>query len=178
MAGTPYRWKNDWKALRADRSLLPRAVEEVLRWCPPNPYNRRTATRDVRLRNAQINAGDKVTLWWPSANRDETVFPHADTFDIRRAPNPHVTFGHGNHYCLGAEVARLEIGVLLETLLDRVAGDLRRRSGDPGSQQQAHRTAGSSHRAGPLGRRLVRSPQRVRSRHTRDGAEVRRWPAA
>ncbi|MFD5282699.1 cytochrome P450 [Streptomyces rubrogriseus] len=115
------RHPEQWQALRADRSLLDGAVEEMLRWAPPNPYNRRTATRDVQVGDTLIRAGEKVTLWWPSANRDERAFPHADRFDIRRTLNPHMTFGHGNHYCLGSEVARLQVRLLLETLLDRVA---------------------------------------------------------
>ncbi|MFI1359082.1 cytochrome P450 [Streptomyces sp. NPDC020898] len=110
-----------WKALRADRSLLPNALEEALRWNPPNPYNRRTATRDVELRGSLIRAGDKVTFWWPSANRDEEVFAEPDVFDIRRSPNPHLSFGTGTHFCMGDEVGRLEIRLVLEALLDRVA---------------------------------------------------------
>ncbi|MFJ8637334.1 cytochrome P450 [Streptomyces sp. NPDC093568] len=110
-----------WKALRADRSLLPGALEEALRWNPPNPYNRRTATRDVEVRGARIKAGDKVTFWWPSANRDEAVFADPDVFDIRRSPNPHLSFGTGTHFCMGDEVGRLEIRLVLEALLDRVA---------------------------------------------------------
>ena len=110
-----------WKELRADRALVPGAVEEILRWAPPNQYNRRTATRDVDLHGTVIRAGDKVTLWWPSANRDESVFQAPDTFDVRRDPNPHLTFGHGVHYCLGDQVARLQMRVLLEELLDQVA---------------------------------------------------------
>ena len=117
-----------WQALRTDRSLLPTAVEEMLRWAPPNPYNRRTVTTDLRLHDALLRAGDKVTLWWPSANRDGTVFAGPSQFDIRRSPNPHLSFGTGTHYCLGNEVARLEIRVLLEVLLDRVA-DIRRAGG-------------------------------------------------
>jgi len=112
---------DQWKALRADRSLLPSAVEEALRWNPPNPYNRRTATRDVELRGSLIRAGDKVTFWWPSANRDEEVFTEPDVFDIRRNPNPHLSFGTGTHFCMGDEVGRLGIRLVLETLLDRVA---------------------------------------------------------
>jgi cytochrome P450 len=115
------RHPEQWQALHADRSLLAGAVEEMLRWAPPNPYNRRTATRDVQVGDTLIRAGEKVTLWWPSANRDERVFPDADRFDIRRAVNPHMTFGHGNHYCLGSEVARLQVRLLLEELLDQVA---------------------------------------------------------
>ncbi|MFE6037793.1 cytochrome P450 [Streptomyces sp. NPDC056452] len=112
---------DQWKALREDRSLLPGALEEALRWNPPNPYNRRTATRDTEVRGAQIKAGDKVTFWWPSANRDEDVFPDPDVFDIRRNPNPHLSFGTGTHFCMGDEVGRLEIRLVLEALLDQVA---------------------------------------------------------
>ncbi|KAA2257255.1 cytochrome P450 [Solihabitans fulvus] len=119
-----------WQALRADRSLLPGAIEELLRWSSPTPYNRRTATRDVTFRDAQIKAGDKVTFWWASANRDASVFGNPGTFDIRRSPNPHLAFGHGTHSCLGEQLARIEVGLLLEELLDKVAeirvtGDVR-----------------------------------------------------
>jgi cytochrome P450 len=119
-----------WQALRADRSLLPGAIEEMLRWASPTPYNRRTATRDVTFRDARIRAGEKVTFWWASANRDESVFTDPMTFDIRRSPNPHLAFGHGTHTCLGDQLGRLEIRLLLEELLDRVAeirvtGDVR-----------------------------------------------------
>lgn len=110
-----------WRALRADRSLLPGAIEEMLRWAPPNPYNRRTATRDVDFRGQHIRAGDKVTFWWAAANRDEAVFPEPDTFDIRRDPNPHLSFGAGRHSCVAGELGRVELTVLVETLLDRVA---------------------------------------------------------
>lgn len=108
-----------WRALQADRSLLPVAVEEMLRWASSTPYNRRTATRDVEVGERTIRAGDKVTLWWVSANRDEAVFPDPFRFDIRRQPNPHLTFGYGGHLCLGANLARLEMRVLFEGLLDR-----------------------------------------------------------
>lgn len=108
-----------WRALQRDRSLLPRAVEEILRWASSTPYNRRTATRDVELRGQTIRAGDKVTLWWASANRDEDVFADPFRFDVRRDPNPHLTFGHGNHFCLGANLARTEIRLVFAGLLDR-----------------------------------------------------------
>ncbi|MEU4268193.1 cytochrome P450 [Streptomyces sp. NPDC026092] len=111
---------DQWRELRKDRALLPTAVEEVLRWLPANPYNRRTLTEDVELHGRRLRAGDKVTLWWPSANRDETVFPDPDRFDVRRDPNPHLSFGHGVHYCLGDAFGRLEIRLALEALLDRV----------------------------------------------------------
>jgi cytochrome P450 len=109
-----------WRALRADRSLVAAAVEEMLRWTPPSPYNRRTATRDVDFGGVRIAAGDKVTLWWASANRDGSVFTDPDRFDIGRTPNPHLSFGSGQHACLGDRLARFQLRVFLEVLLDRV----------------------------------------------------------
>ncbi|MEZ5205502.1 MAG: cytochrome P450 [Acidimicrobiales bacterium] len=116
-------------ALRADRSLPDGAVEEILRWTTPDPYNRRTATRDVVVGDQRIAAGEKVTLWWASANRDDAVFADPFAFDIRRDPNPHLAFGHGTHFCLGARLARIEIAVVLDEVLDRLddlalAGDV------------------------------------------------------
>lgn len=113
---------DDWRALASDRSLLPAAVEEMLRWASSTTYNRRTATRDAVIAGQRIAAGDKVTLWWASANRDEQVFAEPFRFDVRRAPNPHVAFGHGAHFCLGAALARMEIRIVLDALLDRCAG--------------------------------------------------------
>jgi len=107
------------RLLRDDPSLLPTAVEEIVRWTTPSPSKRRTATRATRLRGVPIARGDKVLVWEGSANRDESVFEGADEFDITRDPNPHVGFGHGIHYCLGANLARLEIRVLFEELLPR-----------------------------------------------------------
>lgn len=109
-----------WERLRDDRALLPTAVEEMLRWASSTPYNRRTATRDVELHDQRIAAGDKVSLWWASANRDETVFADPYAFDITRNPNPHLTFGRGVHFCLGASLARMEMRVIFDVLLDRV----------------------------------------------------------
>ncbi|MGB3892687.1 MAG: cytochrome P450 [Mycolicibacter sinensis] len=109
-----------WERLRADRELLPVAVEELLRWASSTPYNRRTATRDVELHGRQIRAGDKVSLWWASANRDESVFADPYTLNIARNPNPHLTFGRGVHFCLGSTLARLEMRVIFDVLLDRV----------------------------------------------------------
>ncbi len=108
------------EALRSDRSLMATAVEEILRWTSATLYNRRTATRATDFGGHAIAAGDKVTLWWPSANRDESVFEDPFRFDIRRDPNPHVTFGHRTHFCLGANLARLEIRVILDEVLDRL----------------------------------------------------------
>jgi cytochrome P450 len=110
---------DQWQALERERALLPSAVEEILRWASSTPYNRRTATRDVAVRGETVRAGDKVTLWWASANRDEAVFPDPFRFDVCRTPNPHLAFGHGAHFCLGAALARVEIRVVLDALLDR-----------------------------------------------------------
>jgi cytochrome P450 len=106
-------------ALRADPSILGSAIEEVLRWTTPSPSKRRTATVDTELAGHRIRAGDKVLYWEASANRDEAVFARSMDFDIRREPNPHLAFGHGVHFCLGAGLARLEMRVLFEELLPR-----------------------------------------------------------
>ena len=108
--------------LRSDRALVPRAVEEILRWTSPTTYNRRTATRDVVLGGETIRAGQKVTHWYPSANRDERVFAEPFRFDVARDPNPHLAFGHGVHHCLGASLARTEIAVVLDEILSRGLG--------------------------------------------------------
>lgn len=109
-----------WRALREDRSLLDSAVEEILRWASSTTYNRRTATADVERHGQRIAAGEKVVLWWQAANFDERVFDNPMEFDIRRDPNPHLTFGIGTHFCLGAKLARLEIRLVFDCLLDRV----------------------------------------------------------
>jgi cytochrome P450 len=106
-------------ALRDGTAALPTAVEEIVRWTTPSPAKRRTATRDADLAGARIRPGDKVLVWEGSANRDERAFPHAARFDISRDPNPHLGFGHGVHYCLGANLARLEIRVFFEEFLPR-----------------------------------------------------------
>jgi cytochrome P450 len=109
-------------ALTEDRSLLPTAIEEMVRWTAPAAYNRRTATRDTVLAGRKIAAGDKVVFWEASANRDELVFAESMRFRAARNPNPHLGFGHGIHHCLGANLARLEMRVTLEVLLDRLEG--------------------------------------------------------
>ena len=106
-------------ALRSDLALLPTAIEEMVRWTSPSPSKRRTATRSASLGGQQIENGQKVLVWEGSASRDPLVFDHPDTFDIARKPNPHLGFGQGVHYCLGANLARLELRVLFEELLDR-----------------------------------------------------------
>jgi cholest-4-en-3-one 26-monooxygenase len=100
---------------------LPGAVEEILRWVTPVMQFRRTATRDVELGGKSISAGDKVVMYYSSANRDEAVFgPTAGVFDIARSPNPHVAFGFGPHFCLGASLARVEMRALFGELLRRL----------------------------------------------------------
>ena len=107
--------------LRRDRSLLKTAVEEILRWTSPVNYFRRTATRDVVIRGETIRAGDKVTMWYCSGNRDEEVYDDPFRLDITRSPNDHLAFGAGGaHYCLGANLAKMEIEIVLDEMLDRI----------------------------------------------------------
>ncbi|HJQ83183.1 MAG TPA: cytochrome P450 [Candidatus Binatia bacterium] len=106
--------------LMRDPALLPTTIEEMLRWVSPVMYFRRTATRDTELRGQKIREGDKVTLWYGSANRDEEIFPRADRFDAGRTPNEHLAFGLGHHFCLGANLARLEIQIMFEELFRRL----------------------------------------------------------
>jgi cytochrome P450 len=105
--------------LRNDFELLPTAVEEMVRWTSPSPSKRRTATAVTSLGGHRIEPGQKVQIWEGSANRDESAFTNPDEFDITRKPNPHLGFGQGIHYCLGANLARLELRVLYEELLSR-----------------------------------------------------------
>jgi cytochrome P450 len=107
------------RTLREDFDTLPTAVEEIVRWTSPSPSKRRTATRSVTVGGASVQAGQKVQIWEGSANRDASVFDRADEFDIARKPNPHLGFGQGVHYCLGANLARLELRVLYEELFSR-----------------------------------------------------------
>jgi len=111
----------EWERLRRDPSLLPSAVEEILRWTSPVVHFARTATEDVELCGQKIRAGDALALFFASANRDEAV--HADPFAFRidRRPNHHLSFGVGEHVCLGAHVARLELRVIVAHLLRRLA---------------------------------------------------------
>jgi cholest-4-en-3-one 26-monooxygenase len=104
-----------------DPSLIPSAVEEMLRWIAPVMYFRRTATQDTEIRGQPIKEGEKVTMHYIAANRDEDVFPNADTFDVAREPNNHLAFGGGGpHFCLGSSLARLEIRIIFEELLRRL----------------------------------------------------------
>lgn len=111
---------DQWAMLRADRSLVDSAVEEILRWSTAVTHFFRTAVVDTELDGVRIAKRDRLFMSYTSANRDEDVFgPTADRFDITRAPNPHLAFGFGAHFCLGAALARMEVRVLLEELLDR-----------------------------------------------------------
>jgi cholest-4-en-3-one 26-monooxygenase len=114
---------DQWELLVGDpEAHLPTAVEEILRWASPVMYFRRNATRDTVVGGETIEAGDKISLWYISANRDEDVFDDPFRFDILREPNEHIAFGGGGpHHCLGANLARMEIKVLFEELLPRLA---------------------------------------------------------
>jgi cytochrome P450 len=108
--------------LLKDPAVMKPAVEEILRWASPISYFARRATRDVDVGGMTIKAGDRVTMWYPSANRDEDVFADPFCFDITRTPNPQVAFGGGGpHFCLGANLARCEITVLFDELFKRTA---------------------------------------------------------
>ena len=104
-------------ALRSDPALIPTAVEEMLRYANPLHYFRRTATADTELRGTKIRSGDKVAMYYTSANRDEDVFSDPEAFDIRRAPNRHLSFGVAEHFCIGAHLARLEARIFFAELL-------------------------------------------------------------
>jgi cholest-4-en-3-one 26-monooxygenase len=112
---------DQWDLLVSDPDAhIAGAVEEILRWASPVLYFRRNAKRDVELGGQTIRAGEKISLWYVSANRDESIFDEPFRFDITRDPNPHIAFGGGGpHFCLGAQLARLEIRVLFEELARR-----------------------------------------------------------
>jgi cytochrome P450 len=117
---------DQWQALSGEPELLPSAVEEVLRWTSTATHIMRTATRQVILRGRQIEAGERVTLWNPSANRDESVFDDPDCFTVRRKPNRHIALGAGEHFCLGGTLGRAELRLLYAELLrntDRIELD-------------------------------------------------------
>jgi len=107
-------------ALRRDRSLMPRAIEEALRWEPPLLITSRVVTRDTEVRGTPIPAGANVTVMLGAANRDPDRYRHPDSFDIFREPKQHISFGHGPHMCLGMHLARMETRVAINALLDRL----------------------------------------------------------
>jgi cholest-4-en-3-one 26-monooxygenase len=115
------RHPDAYRALVDDLSLLPTAVEEMLRYASPVLHFRRTATRDTEIRGQEIKQGDKIVMWHISANRDEEVFDDPYTFNIYRNPNEHVAFGGGGaHYCLGANLARMELNLIFTEILERI----------------------------------------------------------
>lgn len=111
---------DQWEQVLADREVLTTGIEEMLRWVSPIKNMNRTATRDVEFNGQQIREGDNVLLLYPAANRDEDVFDDPFRFDVTRSPNDHVAFGFGTHFCLGNSLARLELRVMFEELLDRM----------------------------------------------------------
>ena len=108
------------RRLVANPALVPQAVEEFVRFDPAVHYFRRTATDDTEIRGRKIKKGQKVVMWYPSANRDEDIFAEPDRFDVGREDNQHLAFGIGEHFCLGANLARLELVVIFQEMLKRL----------------------------------------------------------
>jgi cytochrome P450 len=117
---TLFEHPEQMERLKTNPGLMPTATEEILRWISPVTHMTRVATRDVEIRGMTIKEDDRLAMWYPAVNRDEDVFPDPDTFDITRSPNEHLAFGIGEHFCLGAGFARLEIRVMFEELLQRL----------------------------------------------------------
>jgi cholest-4-en-3-one 26-monooxygenase len=113
-------YPDQWQRLRKDPTLLKPAIEEIVRWVTPVIQFARTATADTEIRGQKIKEGESVCLFYPSANRDEEVFTDPFKFDIGRNPNPHLAFGIGEHFCLGANLARLELEVIFRELVKRL----------------------------------------------------------
>lgn len=111
---------DQWELLAAEPERIPAAVDELVRWVTPLHNFFRTATRDASIGDTAVAEGDRVILLYASANRDEAVFDDPMRFDVTRTPNNHVAFGHGTHYCLGANLAKLELRLVLEELTSRI----------------------------------------------------------
>jgi cytochrome P450 len=125
--------RDQWEKLRERPDLLPDAVEEILRWSSPISHFTRTATEDYELRGQTVRAGEQVALYYASANRDEEVFDEPFAFRVDRRPNPHLAFGFGEHFCMGAHAARVELETIFRHLLTRldsfeVSGEIERLS--------------------------------------------------
>ncbi len=125
--------RGEWEKLRGRPELLSDAVEEILRWVTPISHFTRTATEDCEVRGEKIRAGEQLALYFASANRDEEVFEDPFAFRVDRRPNPHLAFGFGEHFCMGAHLARVELAIVFRHLLDRldsfeVAGPVERLS--------------------------------------------------
>jgi cytochrome P450 family 142 subfamily A polypeptide 1 len=123
------RHRDQWDALRRDPSLLPGAIEEMLRWTSPVKNMCRALTADTEFHGTSLREGEKIMLLFESANFDESAFEQPDNFDIRRDPNSHMAFGFGTHFCLGNQLARLELSMMTERVLKRLP-DLRLASDD------------------------------------------------
>lgn len=111
---------SEWEKLRAHPELLPTTVEEILRWASPISHFTRTATEDCEVRGTTIREGEQLALYFASANRDEDVFDDPFAFRVDRHPNPHLAFGFGEHFCMGAQVARVELEKIFRHLLTRL----------------------------------------------------------
>jgi cytochrome P450 len=109
--------RGELERLIANPALVPAAVEEMVRWTSPSFHNIRRVTRTTTLRGQELRAGELVAIWLGSANRDKEIFPDAGRFDVGRSPNEHLGFGHAQHFCLGANLARLELRVAIGELL-------------------------------------------------------------
>jgi cytochrome P450 family 142 subfamily A polypeptide 1 len=136
--------RDQLEMLRAHPELLDSAVEEILRYVSPIICFRRTATRDTEIRGQAIKAGDRVMMLYQSANRDEDVYTDPDRFDVTRSPNPHLAFGIGPHFCLGANLARLELKVMLQELIARFP-DMRPAPGATPKRSASTLVAGIEH---------------------------------
>jgi cytochrome P450 len=124
-------YPGQWRRVRSGEVSAESAAEEILRWATPPMHTGRRAARAAEVAGQPIGEGDIVTLWNSSANHDETVFPDPETFDAGRHPNRHLTFGYGSHFCVGAQLGRIELQILIETLRESVtemtlAGEPRR----------------------------------------------------
>lgn len=120
MIKTFFEHPAQWELLKEDRSLIPGAVEEILRWCSAAIHVARVVVEDFQYKDTLFKKGEVVTLWNVSANFDEEKFENPTCFDITRTPNPHITFALGSHFCLGSVLAKIEISAVLEAMLDTV----------------------------------------------------------
>jgi cytochrome P450 len=111
----------DQRARFRDPAVMATAIEEILRWTSPVTHMLRVAKRDTVLGGRKVRESERVVMWHPSANRDESQFPQPDLFDVTRTPNDHLAFGHGEHFCLGANLARIELRVIIAEVMRRMA---------------------------------------------------------
>lgn len=112
------KYKENMKLLKKDRSLMPLAIDEILRWASSASHSMRTVTKDMMFYDKKLFAGDKLLLWLPSANRDQSIFDQPESFDITRSPNPHLALGYGEHFCIGNLLGKMQARLLLSEMLD------------------------------------------------------------